>query len=90
MRTTIDLPDDLLDLARSLARGRKQTLSEAVADLMRRGIDPPRPARISISPISGLPVLETTGRVITNEDVRALEDEEDEYVMSFMQPRERS
>ncbi len=87
MRTTIDLPDDLLDIARSLARGRKQTLGEAVAELMRRGIDPPKPARITTSPISGLPVLETNGRTITTEDVRALEDEEDEYLMSFIRPR---
>ncbi len=84
MRTTIDLPDDLLAIARSLARGHKQTLSEAVAELMRRGIDPPKPAVLTRSPISGFPVLQTNGRTITNEDVRAMEDEEDEYVMSFM------
>ena len=88
MRTTIDLPDDLLDIARSLARGRKQTLGEVVADLMRRGINPPEPARITYE--NGFPVLHTNGPTITNEDVRAHEDEEDEYVMSFMRPRGRS
>ena len=90
MRTTIDLPDDLLGLARSLARGRNQTLGQVVADLMRRGINPPPPPLISKSPISGFPVLHTTGRTITAEDVRALEDEEDEYLASFIRPRSDS
>lgn len=87
MRTTVDLPEDLLDLAKSLARGRKQTLSHVIADLMRRGINPPAPPQISISPVSGFPVLHTGGPTLTAEDVRALEEEDDEYLASFIKPR---
>ena len=82
MRTTIDLPDDLLDIARSLARGRKQTLGDVVADLVRRGLNPPEPARITYE--NGFPVLDVGGRTITAADVASLEEEEDEYLSSFM------
>ncbi|WP_252365130.1 hypothetical protein [Saccharomonospora piscinae] len=36
MRTTIDLPDDLHRLAQSLARDTSRSLSDIVAELMRR------------------------------------------------------
>ena len=88
MRTTIDLPEDLLAIAKSMARGQKQTLGQAVADLMRRGINPPKPAEISISPITGLPVLHLGGPPITQADIDAMEDEEDEYIMSFIRPQQ--
>ena len=38
MRTTINLPDDLYRLAMSMARDTSRSLSETVADLMRRGL----------------------------------------------------
>lgn len=62
-------------------------MSQAVADLMRRGINPPEPVTISISPLTGLPVLHFGGPPITQADVAALDDEEDEYLMSFTRPR---
>lgn len=76
MRTTIDLPDDLHRQALSISRDTSRTLSETVADLMRRGLRqsvgaPPDLAR---SERTGLPVLRL-GTVITTEDVRALEDD---------------
>ena len=75
MRTTIDIPDDLLETARSIARGRRQTLGQAVADLMRRalGDQPAEPVRIS--PVTGLPVIHL-GRPTTLEDVKYLDDED--------------
>ena len=82
MRTTIDLPDDLLDIARSLARGRRQTLGEVVADMMRRSLNSPEPARITYE--NGFPVLDVGGRTITSDDVASLEEEEDEYLSSFI------
>jgi predicted transcriptional regulator len=75
MRTTIDLPDDLLRQAKSIARDTSRTLSEIVADLMRRGLQQRVSSKISRSEITGLPVLDL-GKVITTEDVRALEDDE--------------
>lgn len=80
MRTTIDLPDDLHRLARSLARDTSRTFSEAVADLIRRGLRNPvgdeghRPPGVVSSPRSGLPVVHL-GRIVTSEDVRSLEDD---------------
>ena len=74
MRTTVDLPPDLLERARAIARDRSCTLGEVVADLMRRGLEPrtlPEPGR---SPRTGLPLV-SLGRVITSGDVQSLEDE---------------
>lgn len=75
MRTTIDLPEDLLGTAKAMARGRKQTLGQTIADLMRRGLRPVPDEPIRISPRTGLPVIHL-GRVTTLEDVKALEDDE--------------
>ena len=75
MRTTIDLPDELHKQAQAIARDTRRTLSETVADLIRRGLGAGQPAEMSTDPRTGLPVV-SVGRVVTSEDVRALEDEE--------------
>ena len=76
MRTTIDLPDDLHAQAMAIARDTHQTLSQAVAALIRRGLlSPARSADVTRSSRTGLPVARV-GRTITSEDVRRLEDEE--------------
>ena len=75
MRTTIDLPDDLHKQALSIARDTRRTLSETVADLIRRGLRAGGPATISTDPRTGLPLV-SVGTVVTSEDVRSLEDEE--------------
>lgn len=74
VRTTIDLPEDLHKQAQAIAHDTARTLSETVADLMRRGLEHGEGAGISQSSRTGLPVLHL-GRVITSEDVRSLEDE---------------
>jgi predicted transcriptional regulator len=75
MRTTIDLPEDLHRQAQSLARDTSRTLSDIVAELMRRGLGQGMPAETSRSSRTGLPVVRL-GKVITTEDVRSLEDDE--------------
>ena len=75
MRTTIDLPDDLHGQAQAIARDRRQTLSQTVADLMRRGLGYGQDSAVSLSPTTGLPVV-TLGSIITSEDVRSLDDEQ--------------
>ncbi len=75
MRTTIDLPDDLHRQAMSIARDTSRTLSETVADLMRRGLGQGSSPQISRSSRTGLPLLHL-GTVVTTADVRALEDDE--------------
>jgi hypothetical protein len=74
MRTTVDLPEDLHKQALAIARDTSRTLSETVADLMRRGLRQGRAAGLSRSPRTGLPVLHL-GAVITSDEVRALEDD---------------
>ena len=74
VRTTIDLPDDLHKQALSIARDTRRTLSETVADLIRRGLRAGNTATLSVDPRTGLPVV-SVGTVVTSEDVRSLEDE---------------
>jgi Arc/MetJ family transcription regulator len=75
MRTTIDLPDDLHRQAISIARDTSRTLSETVADLLRRALRQSTTSEITRSTRTGLPVIHL-GTVITTEDVRSLEDDE--------------
>lgn len=75
VRTTIDLPDDLHKQALAIARDTHRTLSETVADLIRRGLGAGSIAAMSIDPRTGLPLV-SVGTVVTSEDVRSLEDEE--------------
>jgi len=76
MRTTIDLPDDLHQQALSIARDTSRSLSETVADLMRRGLGGSGgSAEVSTSARTGLPVVRL-GTTISTEDVRALDDDQ--------------
>jgi predicted transcriptional regulator len=72
MRTTVDLPDDLHELARQLAHDERRSMSEVIADLIRRGIAGSTPTSSS-GPL-GLPVV-SVGRIVTADDVRSLDDE---------------
>lgn len=74
MRTTIDLPEDLHRQALSIARDTSRTLSETVADLIRRGLGQGSTAKVSRSQTTGLPLVRL-GTVITTEDVRTLDDD---------------
>lgn len=79
MRTTIDIPDREHDLFVSLAHSQRTSLSKLVVELALRGLKAPRqvaeePAKYTISPVTGLPVYHS-GRPITIDDVKALEDE---------------
>jgi predicted transcriptional regulator len=74
MRTTVDLPDQLHNQLRAIARDTGRTLSAVVVDAIQQGFAPPSPAKI-VKGRSGFPALASNGRIITTEDVRALEDE---------------
>lgn len=76
MRTTVDLPADLHARASSIARDRRQSLSATLAELVRRGLGGPVDGGdMAITHRDGFPVLRT-GRPITMEDVRSLDDDE--------------
>jgi hypothetical protein len=74
MRTTIDLPADLHQLTTSLARSRRQTLSQTIADILRGALLSDDLAKVSVEPRTGLPQIRL-GRPITDDEVAALEDE---------------
>ena len=75
MRTTIDLPDDLHRVAKALAHDRRQTLSEAVAEIMRRGIAGSPKRELVTDPVTGFLILRG-GPLVTSDDVAALLDDE--------------
>lgn len=73
MRTTIDLPDDIHELARQLAHDTNRSISDVVADLIRLGL---RSDRSDVSTSRrGMPLV-SIGRPVTANDVRSLEDDE--------------
>lgn len=74
MRTTIDLPADLHKQALAIARDTRRSLSETVADLIRRGLGTQDAKPTSTDARTGLPLV-SVGTVVTSEDVRSLEDE---------------
>jgi hypothetical protein len=74
VRTTLDLPEDLHAVATAIARDAGTSLSEVVTRLLRAGLGTEGPVRVSISPRTGLKVG-SFGRVMTSDDVRALDDE---------------
>lgn len=74
MRTTIDLPDDLHQRAKAIARDTDRSMSATVADLIRRGLERDGAGAVATDPVSGLPLV-TLGRVVTSDDVRAADDD---------------
>jgi predicted transcriptional regulator len=71
MRTTVDLPDDLHELARQLAHDGNRSMSEVVADLIRMGL---RTGRQPERSRRGMPMV-SVGRAVTPDDVRSLDDD---------------
>jgi hypothetical protein len=76
MRTTINLDDETHEFAAYYARVRGLTLSAAIVELIRKAQDAPAPkSELLIGP-NGLPMFPPTGRRITAEMVKKLEEEE--------------
>jgi hypothetical protein len=73
MRTTINIDDDLLAAAKSLARSRQVSVGKIVSELARKGLSTEAP----MGRKSGFPVfpVSSSASPITLEDVRKLEDE---------------
>lgn len=72
MRTTIDLADDLHELARRTAHGQRRSLSAVLDEWIRKGLAG-ESGKLNDGPL-GFPVV-TLGRPVTQEDVDALDDE---------------
>ncbi|MFP4377182.1 MAG: hypothetical protein ACLFP4_09070 [Spirochaetales bacterium] len=79
MRTTINLDDDILDAARSLARQKGISLGEAVSELARRGLQwrgTPESGTKRGSNLPGFDVAEDAPAFGTADVKRALEEDE--------------
>lgn len=74
MRTTLDIEDDVLDVAKSLAKHRRLSLGKAVSDLIRNSIQPP--ARNNLVQ-NGLRVIarDSDAKAVTLDIVNKLRDE---------------
>ncbi len=46
MRTTLDLDEDVLLVAKQLARQRAQTAGKVISDLVRKALEPGKPPRV--------------------------------------------
>lgn len=76
MRTTITFSDDLYCQLVSISRDRRETMSRTVEELVRRALQSDRPTyRMVRNPRTGF-VGAGLGRPVTEEDVRALDDDE--------------
>lgn len=92
MKTTLDLPDELLIEAKTLAARRKTTLKAIVESALRREIRPaaemenPDPDKYELGPF-GILSLKRTAQKITAEEVQHLidhqYDEEDARVIAI-------
>jgi hypothetical protein len=80
MRTTVTLDDDVYQLATLYARGRGVTLSAALSELARKGVNAPpseSPASRLVRAPNGLLIIPAQGRVITSEMVKEALEEDD-------------
>jgi hypothetical protein len=73
MRTTLNLPDDVYEVARSIAHARQISLGDAIADLVRQGLKP-SPANRSKGAFPSF-AIPADARPITLEQTLAAEDE---------------
>lgn len=83
MKTTLDLPDDLLVEAKAMAVRRRITLKDMVAHALRREISPANELntvdseRYEVGPF-GILRLKKGNRTVTEQDLRDLENDVDE------------
>ena len=76
MRTTVDLPDDVMLASRDLAARRRTTLGAVMAELLRKGLRDAEPAVSDDDGFVGLP-KRGLARPITVEFVNQLREELD-------------
>lgn len=79
----MNIDDEVLEAAKSLADYRKVSIGEAISELARRGMN--IKAELRKDPLTGLTVIhDPLGRTFTSEDVYRWQEEEDlEMVRKF-------
>lgn len=84
MKTTLDLPEDLLIEAKTVAARRRTTLKAIVESALRREIRPPAemenpdPEKFEMGPLGFLVLKRRTGETVTLEQIKAIQAEIDE------------
>jgi len=84
MKITLDLPDDLLLEAKTLALRRKTTLKAVVESALRREIRPaaeianPDPEKFEVGPLGFLVLKRKPGEMIALDMVQAIQDQLDD------------
>lgn len=74
MRTTIDIDDDVLEIAKQRAKAERKTAGQVISELARQALAEPR-ERLDFSKVAivdGIPVLPSRGGVVTKEMVDKL------------------
>ena len=77
MRTTLDIDDDVLDAAKSLARQTGRTAGTVLSELARRALTT-APAAPAGAGVGGFVPCESGGGLVTNEQINRLR-EQDAY-----------
>jgi len=74
MRTTLDIDDDVLEIAKQRAKAERKTAGQVISELARQALAEPR-ERLDFSKVAivdGIPVLPSRGGVVTKELVDKL------------------
>ncbi len=74
MRTTLDIDDDVLEIAKQRAKAERKTAGRVISELARQALTTPR-ERLDFSKVEivdGIPVLPSRGGVVTKELVDKL------------------
>jgi hypothetical protein len=80
MRTTIDIDDDVLEIAKHRAKAERKTAGQVISELVRQALAEPR-ERLDFSKVeirNGIPVLPSRGGVVTKELIDQLIEESGE------------
>lgn len=71
MRTTLDIDDDVLKIAKDIARTRRESAGRVISDLLREAMTRPSKVR-DFEIVDGIPLLKSTGALVTPELVERL------------------
>jgi hypothetical protein len=80
MRTTLNINDDVLAAAKEIARRQHKTAGAVISELVRQALTQPAPERRTAvskpEPFFGFRPLAATGRIVSDETVERLREEE--------------
>jgi hypothetical protein len=79
MRTTLDIDDEVLDAAKEIARRQRRTAGAVISELARRALTQTAPEQQAASaprPFYGFHPFPPEGRVVSNQIVERLREEE--------------